>query len=272
MGAAEMGSASKESDTSADASGGTGDSAQGTCCSGNAEWSVLQPQDILHLRVGQLLRIRVGRTAPQYAQIAGILHASSVQVPSKFLHRVRFMRSGSLPSKFSYYNFSQPGLLAFFVQGSDCNIPAERCPKENPQNSAWPDCVRQGESIRGLENSGVFVNLLGFGVNSGCFRDDCSHSDHFDSSSPASCAQICASIGACKWWSFWVAPSGGVCWLRGHDRHRLPMINSVAGASDCVPAAGQPLPSVDWLNPNGVAEARSKRHAEPTLFELAQGQ
>merc|ERR1719183_3448594 len=173
----------------------------------------------------------------------------------------------------SYYNFSQPGLLvAYSQEDGDCK--AENCakPREKQQKSEWPDCVRQGETIRGLENAGVFVNLIGFGITTGCFRDDCSHSDHFDSSSPASCAQTCASIRACQWWSFWVSPSGGVCWLRRHDRHRLPMINSVAAAADCVPPAGQPLPNVDWHHPSGLAqsqEARSRRSAEPTLFDLA---
>merc|ERR1740117_1234760 len=55
------------------------------------------------------------------------------------------------------------------------------------------------------------------------------------------------------------------------------MINSVAAAADCVPPAGQPLLDVDWLHPGGVAAGtteapRSRRRAEPTLFELARGQ
>jgi len=230
---------------------------------------LMRPTDIQGLRVGQLLRIRLGRAGPaaQEAQIASVLEVSGNAGPAGLLHRVRIVKTGAM----SYHNFSQPGLMVAYTQeGADCK--AEYC-QQKETKSEWPECVRQGETIRGLENAGVFVNLLGFGINSGCFRDDCSHSDHFDSSSPASCAQTCASIRACQWWSFWVSPSGGVCWLRRHDRHRLPMLNSVAAAVDCVPPAGKPQTDFNYRHlKGGAAEPQGRHRGEPTLFELAQGQ
>lgn len=246
----------------------------GACCSDSLGWNLLRAEQIADLRVGQLLRIRNGRhAAAQEAQIASVLHVSGRTGSSATLHRVRILKTGSM----SYFNFSQPGLLVTYSHGGgggDCSMSAEQCSKKSSRKSEWPDCVRQGETIRGVENAGVFVNLVGFGISSGCFRDDCTHSDHFDTSSPASCAQTCASIRACQWWSFWVSASGGVCWLRRHDRHRLPMINSVAAAADCVPPAGQALPKVDWHHLSTSADSagpRNRRRGEPTLFELAQG-
>ena len=50
---------------------------------------------------------------------------------------------------------------------------------------------------RSLQGRGLFVNLGALGIQRGCFQDDCSHSDHFEATTPAECAKICKkSLGA----------------------------------------------------------------------------
>ena len=126
---------------------------------------------------------------------------------------------------------------------------AESCSTEKMK---WPECIAHGQTIRGVANAGVFVNLAAFGITDGCFREDCTYTDHFSSGSPATCARACASIRACHWWSFWTSRTGGTCWLRRHDQQRDTMLESMTASRDCLPT----------FAPN-VAEV------EPTLFQLA---
>ena len=115
----------------------------------------------------------------------------------------------------------------------------------------WPECIAHGQTIRGVASAGVFVNLAALGISDGCFREDCTYTDHFSSGSPATCARMCASIRACRWWSFWTSRTGGTCWLRRHDQQRDTMMESMTASRECLPSFAP------------VAEA------EPTLFQLA---
>lgn len=258
-------------------------SARGACCGVAAErsWVLLRPEDAAELHAGQTLRIgRSGRSgieslASEEAKVLDVLKVGGLASPSKKIHRVQLNKTGIV----AYYNLSQPSWFVTVPEtrahGNAC---ADSCSKIDVSSQEWPHCARQEETIRGLDDAGVFVNLHSFGINSGCFRDDCSHSDHFESGSPAHCAQICASIRACRWWSFWTSRSGGSCWLRRHDRHRAPMQGSLAASTDCVPpvsrssdadrrtaaAAGTPR--------QGADPGRGRRAREPTLFELARGE
>jgi len=236
------------------------DASAASCCVSENMWTLLQPHDVSRVSVGQLLRIRINRVV-ETLQVSGVLQVTNVPGSSQLLHRVRNTKRGVV----SYYNLSQPGMTVLYAAGMEhCTNPQEVCSsKENARASPWPDCIRQGETIRGMEGAGIFVNVVGFGISSGCFRDDCTHTDHFESSSPAACAKICMSIRACKWWSYWVSAASGTCWLRRHDRHRLPMLNGLSAASDCTPPVG----------PQANAKRdRRKGEGEPTLFELARGQ
>jgi len=84
--------------------------------------------------------------------------------------------------------------------------------KQESRPIEWPGCIESGMST--LSGAGLFLNLEALGKKEGCFQEDCSHSDHFATGSPADCARTCAKIGACRTWTFWeAAPS--TCWLRG---------------------------------------------------------
>eukprot|EP00747_Dinoflagellata_sp_TGD_P073457 gnl/TRDRNA2_/TRDRNA2_157906_c2_seq1.p1 gnl/TRDRNA2_/TRDRNA2_157906_c2~~gnl/TRDRNA2_/TRDRNA2_157906_c2_seq1.p1 ORF type:complete len:603 (+),score=69.59 gnl/TRDRNA2_/TRDRNA2_157906_c2_seq1:1-1809(+) len=188
---------------------------------------------------------------------------------SQVLHRLRFEGRRGSPPSYRIVDLSQPGWTVEVPSQTpgDGSGSASQTGAASADRPSWPECVRQGETLRGLGGAGVFVNLLGFGANSGCFREDCSYTDHFSCGSPASCARTCAAIRACRWWSFWASPrQGGTCWLRSHDQQRAPMLGSVTGAAECVPPAATAA-----SDGSGRLEAERGSHAEPSLFELARG-
>eukprot|EP00930_Biecheleria_cincta_P002849 TRINITY_DN10382_c0_g1_i1.p1 TRINITY_DN10382_c0_g1~~TRINITY_DN10382_c0_g1_i1.p1 ORF type:complete len:1759 (-),score=371.24 TRINITY_DN10382_c0_g1_i1:14-5290(-) len=112
----------------------------------------------------------------------------------------------------------------------------EDLPADRPVE--WPACIEVGVSTPSLAGLGLFVNLEAIGIKTGCFKDDCSHSDHFAAGSPADCARTCAKIGACRSWSFWeAAPS--TCWLRGASGGKqagnIEAGGAVSGSAACQP-------------------------------------
>lgn len=122
-------------------------------------------------------------------------------------------------------------------------------------HAEWPACIEVGVSTRSLDGSGLFVNLEALGISSGCFRDDCSHSDHFEAAAPAECAKICQKIGACRTWTFWES-TPSTCWLRGSASGqpvgRIDAAGAVSGSLKCAPAF----------------DADAQGPAEPTLLSL----
>jgi len=259
----------------------------------DAGWITLETRETAALQVGQTLRITrssgsPGATVFEEGQVLGVRRTRPNQVitmaagEARLLHRVLLPERG----KVAYYDLSQPGWVVAVPRAAPYSGVASEgggvptpgvdgggrgggsgasLSSDGGNAVAWPDCIRPSETIRGLSGAGLFVNLVGFGIATGCFRDDCSHSDHFSCGSPATCAQICASILACRYWSFWPSRSGGVCWLRRNDLHRAPMVGSMAAGADCIPpvAAGRG---------SRRAAARSGLAKEATLFELARGQ
>ena len=66
---------------------------------------------------------------------------------------------------------------------------------EELEKKRWPRCIDQNSYIKG---DGIFLNLAVFGINHGCYQNDCSHSDHFTAESAGFCAEVCRLIGACE--------------------------------------------------------------------------
>merc|ERR1712110_240346 len=97
---------------------------------------------------------------------------------------------------------------------------------------------------------------LGLNITEGCFRGDCSRSDHFACSSPAACAKVCSQVRACRWWTFQeLAPP--TCWLRGDGvRTHEEAHGHSSGSAACLP-------------PDDGSEVAPPH--EPTLFELVGG-
>jgi len=212
-------------------------------------WVELTPAEAQALQVGSVVQVsaRGSMRQPDLAEVVGHLVEPLQSSDAGATRKVTRFRLST--GRLAYYDVSHPEWL---VQSPLPLAEDERTVQQ------WPECLQADVSIRATDEAGLFVNLLGFGIKRGCFRDDCSHSDHFDTSSPATCARTCGSIRACRWWSFWPGHDGGTCWLRRHNRYPMGMAGSVSASVDCRPPAG----SSD--------EIRAK-HAmsELTLFALA---
>ncbi|CAK0789721.1 unnamed protein product [Prorocentrum cordatum] len=228
--------------------------------------------DMDGLHAGQVLHIRAEGTQGAFAEEAEVLNILEAAGESRIdghLHRLRLLRSGAT----SVYNLSDPrwsvARLGTQEDGTICQG-LQTTAKAEP-GARWPDCIEQGQSLPGADGAGVFVNVAAFGATSGCFREDCRHSDHFDSDSPAHCARTCGLVRACRWWSFWSSRmGGGTCWLRRHAEQRVKMASSVLGPSSCIPPAvsswGRAAPGTGARRGDGNADAH-----EPTLFDLVGG-
>ena len=58
---------------------------------------------------------------------------------------------------------------------------------EEEEKHEWPNCIQTNTYYK---SSGIFLNLAAFGINNGCFNDDCSHSDHFNTENAGMCAEV----------------------------------------------------------------------------------
>lgn len=104
----------------------------------------------------------------------------------------------------------------------------------------WPSCQEHDTVIRNAGRA-LFMNLLGFGAEHGCFHDDCTMSDKFATTSLEACINLCHTIPECAWWSFGSEEGMQKCWLRVADdgREVASAENSaakgfVSGAKTCV--------------------------------------
>ena len=215
-------------------------SAAKKCC---GTWRAIAAEKVMK---GHQLRIRPTETEStepwREAKLLDVLHAPR---PER-LQTLYLIQEKEGQSSFQVYR----DLSTWEIQIQD--LP-EGCHEEScsEEKMKWPECISHGQTIRSVANAGVFVNLAAFGITDGCFREDCTYTDHFSSGSPATCARTCASIRACQWWSFWISRTGGTCWLRRHDQQRDTMLESMTASRDCLPTFAP------------VAEV------EPTLFQLA---
>eukprot|EP00928_Gymnodinium_smaydae_P026570 TRINITY_DN20822_c0_g1_i1.p1 TRINITY_DN20822_c0_g1~~TRINITY_DN20822_c0_g1_i1.p1 ORF type:complete len:1546 (+),score=252.12 TRINITY_DN20822_c0_g1_i1:115-4752(+) len=232
----------------------------------SSQWILLQPSEAAALRSGQRVRISragslaLGSRAVEEGDILDVLESAETErsQQQRKVHRIQLVKG----KQTRYYDLTDSAWAVSIlrpvepgVQGLVRSNVQSRQDQVDPASS-WPECVAQGESIKGIDGGALFVNLLGLGMREGCFREDCSHTDHFSCVSPATCARTCASLRACRFWTFWAAHSGGICWLRRSDTHRMPMFGGASGAADCVPPAR-----------GGDSLLDGKR--EPTLFDLA---
>lgn len=124
---------------------------------------------------------------------------------------------------------------------------------QREKNRAWPRCMKQNLFAKG---EGIFLNLALFGIQQGCFQDDCSHSDHFTTESAAVCAEVCRVVPACKFWSVTVSATT-TCWLRSATiKAFVDSPRSLAADTTCHP------PTLDQSS----SPARAEDNA-PTLFD-----
>ncbi|CAK0848876.1 unnamed protein product [Prorocentrum cordatum] len=102
----------------------------------------------------------------------------------------------------------------------------EPVPRLPDSPDAYPACIVTGIVLRHLGEHGVFVDVTSHG-STGCFQNNCSHSDKFVAADPGVCARRCAEDGALR------------CFLRRSDGGRQWAKGWSAGTKACAPA---PLP------------------------------
>mmetsp|Transcript_76958 Transcript_76958/g.174019 ORF Transcript_76958/g.174019 Transcript_76958/m.174019 type:complete len:187 (-) Transcript_76958:119-679(-) len=105
----------------------------------------------------------------------------------------------------------------------------------------WPGC-QEPDTV--VQNGGqaVFTNLQGLGAVTGCFLDDCQHTDKFVASSLESCTKICLSLPACQFWVWGQEDNQTKCWFRSGDGGReAGAPDWVSGPRSCHPAGQKPL-------------------------------
>ena len=212
------------------------------CC---GTWQAVTAEKVMK---GHQLRIRPEATETEpwrEAKLLDVLHAPRPE-RLQTLYLIQEKKEGQ--STFQVYRDLSTWEIQIQVLPEGCH--EESC--SETEKMKWPECISHGQTIRSVANAGVFVNLAAFGITDGCFREDCTYTDHFSSGSPATCARTCASIRACRWWSFWTSRTGGTCWLRRHDQQRDAMLESMTASRDCLPTFAPTVAEV-----------------EPTLFQLA---
>eukprot|EP00929_Paragymnodinium_shiwhaense_P013425 TRINITY_DN121278_c0_g1_i1.p1 TRINITY_DN121278_c0_g1~~TRINITY_DN121278_c0_g1_i1.p1 ORF type:complete len:233 (+),score=32.79 TRINITY_DN121278_c0_g1_i1:110-808(+) len=72
---------------------------------------------------------------------------------------------------------------------------------------SWPHCLENSTAVWRLTpllpsnaDQALYANVQAFGAVTGCYQNDCLHSDKFAASRMESCAQICLSLPTCTYW------------------------------------------------------------------------
>mmetsp|Transcript_44987 Transcript_44987/g.144151 ORF Transcript_44987/g.144151 Transcript_44987/m.144151 type:complete len:678 (+) Transcript_44987:133-2166(+) len=120
--------------------------------------------------------------------------------------------------------------------------------KKKKKLKPWPACVLHNVIVHGYDlGEALMIDLSKHGAKSGCWNDDCTSTDKFESSSMDRCAEVCKDVEACKWWTHGLEDGVGKCWIRTgrHDRQRRYGFSS--GSHGCAPngtsaAASAPTP------------------------------
>lgn len=132
-----------------------------------------------------------------------------------------------------------------------------------------------------IQTPGIFLNLAAFGLTKGCYQNDCSHSDHFETDSAAFCAEVCRIIGACKYWSVTVGGGESTCWLRGpivgavvntNNLGKIDRPGALSAVAECHPPMEDHRVTKDRGGSNdskGMSNSNSAGH--PTLFDRLRG-
>eukprot|EP00397_Hematodinium_sp_SG-2012_P018084 GEMP01018509.1.p1 GENE.GEMP01018509.1~~GEMP01018509.1.p1 ORF type:complete len:538 (+),score=130.12 GEMP01018509.1:32-1645(+) len=113
-------------------------------------------------------------------------------------------------------------------------------PTENLEVKPWPDCVHHNTVVHGfVMDSAFFLDLTPYGASAGCWQDNCARTDKFFLDSLDECAQVCAKIADCEWWSHGNEDGALKCWLRPKRSNRDRAFQFSSGARTCVPSSGE---------------------------------
>lgn len=101
-------------------------------------------------------------------------------------------------------------------------------------STTWPSCIQKGVLLP-AGGAQVFVDLVDlFGdAVSGCFREDCARTDQFQTSRLEECANLCAAVPSCAFWS--LDTKALRCYLKGSDGARTASQGAHSAARGCAP-------------------------------------
>mmetsp|Transcript_30921 Transcript_30921/g.75321 ORF Transcript_30921/g.75321 Transcript_30921/m.75321 type:complete len:287 (-) Transcript_30921:73-933(-) len=118
----------------------------------------------------------------------------------------------------------------------------------------WPACVEKDVIFRGVGQFAVFADVTPYGKTGGCFSDDCTNTDKFNSPSMDDCAFTCHKVEGCTHWTFGDDGESTKCWLRSGDGGKEAKAGSVGAVAACMPLEGF-APGAVAAAPKRLAEA-----------------
>eukprot|EP00439_Symbiodinium_sp_Y106_P010196 s5867_g1.t1 len=109
--------------------------------------------------------------------------------------------------------------------------------KEANRSRSWPDCVRRNTMVNGHDiGDALMEDLTQFGAKDGCWKDNCSHTDKFNSDTMEHCAQVCEKVARCSWWTWGIEEFAATCWLRTGKRYHTKRYGFSSGSRNCTAA------------------------------------
>jgi hypothetical protein len=105
-------------------------------------------------------------------------------------------------------------------------------------NKAWPDCILRNSVIHGYDiGEALMVDLTAYNASSGCFNNDCKKTDKFNCNSMDVCAEVCAAVDGCNWWTHGPEDGKKKCWIRTGKHSREKRFGFNSGATQCKPGS-----------------------------------
>lgn len=101
---------------------------------------------------------------------------------------------------------------------------------------AYPDCVEDRIVHRHAGAHAIFVDFSYFGTT-GCWQNDCKHTDKFNAKDAGICARACTQIEDCTHWSYGEQEGTAKCFLRKSDGGREEADGFRSGSKACSPPA-----------------------------------
>lgn len=132
----------------------------------------------------------------------------------------------------------EPGAWKFEVCRLSCPCtqgPKVEAPPVDP-SAPYPACMEQNSVLRHAGAHAIFVDLSAFG-SSGCWQNDCKHTDKFNAEDVGTCGRTCAQIDECTHWSYGDQEDAKKCFLRKSDGGREVLEGWRSGAKSCAPPA-----------------------------------
>lgn len=131
-------------------------------------------------------------------------------------------------------DLGEPGAWKFEVCRLACPCtqgPKVEAPPVDPA-APYPACVEQNSVFRHAGAHAIFADLSSFG-STGCWQNDCKHTDKFNAEDIGTCGRTCAQIEECTHWSYGEQEDAKKCFLRKSDGGREIAEGWQSGVKSC---------------------------------------